>query len=208
MDGVLINSEPLHRKAWLEILTKCGIQTDDEELKYFTGIPCSNVPPYYEKKIGMALDSNLLDTKEELYQIISEKELAAMPGVKEVLDKLTERNLPIAIASSSTHETIRSSLKKTGLDGYFSVICSGLDVKKGKPEPDVFLYAASKLGVMPEACMVVEDAVWGIMGAKKAGMFACGYTSSFNYEILKEAGADYVFDNYDQLFNKICELTK
>lgn len=208
MDGVLINSESLHRKAWLEILGGYGIKTDDEELRRFTGISCSHVPGYYTKKTGAILDKDIVGKKEEYYKIVARKELAAMPGVKELLDELKKINVSLAIASTSQHETIQFSLKKTKLEKYFDIICGGSDVKNCKPEPDIFLYAASKLGLDPSECIVIEDSIYGITGAKRAGMFTCGYTSSFDGKTLSEAGADYVFDDFNQLLLKINDLSR
>jgi HAD superfamily hydrolase (TIGR01509 family) len=198
MDGVIINSEPLHYKAWVEVLARYGVKIEKEEFKRFVGIPCEKIRDYYLSKQEYTIRPDVLNEKQEHYKVIEQQELALMPGVKSLLDELIDKHVPIAIASSSKHLDIRRCLKITGALEYFHIICSGTDVAHTKPEPDLFLYTAKKMNLIPAECIVIEDSVWGIMGAKKAGMHVCAYTSSHEKGVLLQAGADYVFDTFEK----------
>ena len=97
------------------------------------------------------------------------------------------------------HDKIRFSLETVGLSDFFPAICSVTDVSRGKPDPDLFLYAAEKLQVAPEECCVIEDAIPGIQGAVSAGMRAIGFTSSYPASQLVAVGAHATFDHYREL---------
>ena len=112
------------------------------------------------------------------------------------LETLSARGASLAVASSGSQQKIRFSLELTGLDRYFATICSAAEVERGKPAPDLFLHTARQLGREPATCVVVEDSVPGIQGARAAGMRALGFTSSHPAGSLLAAGAGAIFDSY------------
>ena len=135
----------------------------------------------------------------ESYRYLSEVEqIPIMPGLVGLLKKLQSRKYPMAVASSSTPEIIDLILKKTNLKKYFQVIVSAEEAGKSKPEPDVFLLAAEKLGIKPANCLVVEDSPNGIKAAKSAGMMCIAYKGP-GADPEKQTAADAVIQNYSQL---------
>ena len=124
------------------------------------------------------------------------QELQPVPGIVEVLEELTE---PKCVASSGTHEKMRTTLGTTGLYSYFeNHIFSATEVERGKPHPDLFLYAAEKMGTEPSRCVVVEDSIPGVQGAISAGMKVLGYARLTSKNALMQAGAQ-VFSNMLEL---------
>jgi HAD superfamily hydrolase (TIGR01509 family) len=116
-----------------------------------------------------------------------------LPGVVELVTSLKEYGFRMALASSAPVANIRLIVEGLGLDGYFQVIVSGEDVTEGKPNPQVFLLAAGKLGIKPRNCIVIEDAVAGVSAAKGAGMCCLAVTNTHPRASLEEA--DLVVDN-------------
>ncbi len=120
-----------------------------------------------------------------------DRELAAVPGVVDLVERLREHGVPTCVASSGTHERMRRTLGLTGLDENFAGrIYSATEVPRGKPAPDLFLHAARSMGVEPSRCAVVEDSAYGVRAAVAAGMTAYGFTGGLvDAEALAEAGA-------------------
>jgi HAD superfamily hydrolase (TIGR01509 family) len=198
-DGVLADSEQFSIDAWFEILKEYGIQTTIEEINTFTGKTTLEVIKYFEKKFGMKLPENFGFLKEKKYMELSKNKVKAFEKVEEFLIILLRNNVKIAVASSGDFEKIHFTLKETNLINFFDVICSSQEVKNGKPAPDLFLLAASKLNVNPENCIVVEDSIFGIQGAISAKMKAFGFTSSYSESELKTSGAEFVFNHFSEL---------
>ncbi|QSO47332.1 HAD family hydrolase [Alicyclobacillus mengziensis] len=198
MDGVLVDSEPLDRRAWVQVLGQYGVQVSEDDILSFTGRPTAAVLEHY-RRTNPALNENILIEKHEVFYELAKVQLQPMPGVEKFLQALQNDGLPLAVASSSSHERIHFSLSRTGLLRYFQVVCSGEEVTNPKPAPDVFLHTASKLQVHPASCAVIEDSIHGITAARKAGMNAYGYTSSFPAAKLLEAGAQFTFDEFESL---------
>jgi HAD superfamily hydrolase (TIGR01509 family) len=198
-DGVLADSEQFSIDAWFELLKEYGIQTTLEEINTFTGKTTLEVIKYFEKKFGMKLPENFDFLKEKKYMELSKNKVKAFEKVEEFLNILLRNNVKIAVASSGDFEKIHFTLKETNLINFFDVICSSQEVKNGKPAPDLFLLAASKLNVTPENCIVVEDSIFGIQGATSAKMKAFGFTSSYSESELKTSGAEFVFNHFSEL---------
>lgn len=203
MDGVLFDSESLHHKAWFITLLKYDIESSVEEMEPFTGIPADNVLKYFNNEKGKNLPNSVLEEQQEVLCDLVAEELNVMEYAEYALQNIKALNLPIALASSSRRRLINLCLNVSGLYKYFDVICSGQDVKKSKPEPDIFLMAARDLNIKPEKCLVIEDSISGIMGAKKAGMNVIGFTSTFEKEKLLDAGADITIDSLKEIVKYI-----
>lgn len=195
-DGVLVDSEKLSCGAAAVTLNELGIKTTLAEVQQFIGRANHEYLRYYEERDGIKLDYAAVSKAIEANYFRMAEQLEPMPGIERLLQDLTAMQVPLAVASSGEHAKIRFSLEKTGLARYFSVICSAVDVPKGKPEPDLFLYAAAKLGVAPEHCYLFEDSLYGVAGGKRAGMITIGYTASFPETALLEAGAKCVIADF------------
>ena len=174
-DGVLVDSEPLAFRVLLEGLTAAG-HVMDEQAAYdrFLGRSLANLQSVLRREFGVELNAARLEEMRLRLFEVYRQELKPMPGVVETLDKLT---IPYCVASSSLPDRIRLSLEVTGLLPRFDPhLFSATMVAKGKPEPDLFLYAAQEMGFPPEACLVIEDTAPGITAAQRAGMTVFAFT--------------------------------
>jgi HAD superfamily hydrolase (TIGR01509 family) len=192
MDGVLLDSQPLHYKIDIAVLARAGYEATLDTVKPFTGMSNPDRWPKYKEVLGLQPSTGqLIDWANEIMLEMFEKEpLTPINGIPQLINMLKAKNMPLAVASSSSHALIDLILEKIGLTGRFDVLVSGEDVKIGKPAPDVFLYAAKRLSTVPDACLVVEDSTNGILAAKRAGMVCVAYKN-------REGDADYVIDKYE-----------
>lgn len=198
-DGVIIDSSRYHEESW-ELLAK-------QENKA--------LPPGYFKKAFGKRNENIIpevlewtqekkeiqrfsDLKEKLYrQIMINRGISALPGVKPFLEMLKKNKIPCCVGSSTPRLNITTALGLLGLENYFPTIIAAEDVSKGKPDPQVFLLAAQKLQLPPERCIVFEDALVGIQAAKAGKMKIVAVTATHPASELTEA--DLVVDRLDKL---------
>jgi len=209
MDGVLVDSEPLHIQTEKRMFRKMGLDISDEEHAGYMGTATDLMWKQIISKRNLPLDIaeiTELTIQEGLPFFYSLKKIDPMPGLVDLLEKLKAKKIPMAVASSSDAETIRVILEKSGLRKYFIHAVSSSEVGKSKPEPDVFLHAAKLLKVAPENCVVFEDSKNGIKAAKAAGMFCIAYSGANSgeqdrnhadfhisgYKDLKNAGLDWI----------------
>jgi len=177
MDGVLIDSEPLHYRTDLTLLGKLGIQIERDYLDRFVGM---NNPEMWktiisEQGITRDVDEILSEQLELKLQLLEDGDWTALSGAVELVEGLVVKEIPVAVASSSSLPFIEGVLRKTGLDRFIHRYVSAESVARGKPAPDVFLEAARMLAVSPVQCLVVEDSRNGVLAAKAAGMRVIGY---------------------------------
>ena len=195
-DGVLVDSERLAVRTEARILSDLGWPlTESDIVERFVGRSAAYMQSEIEQRLGRGIDWDA--EFEPRYREVFERELIAVPGILEALDEIT---LPVCVASSGSHEKMRFTLGKTGLfDRFEGKIFSVDQVAQGKPSPDIFLFAADQMGVLPNRCAVVEDSVSGVTAGLSAGMavfaFAGGVTSA---ETLSIEGA-VVFDDMREL---------
>ena len=184
MDGLLINSEPFWARAELEIFPKYGVNLTIDDCKMMQGVSIREVVAYWHKKFpwtGPSIEQVAQDITARVEQLIVEQgEL--LPGVVEVLEFFRNKNIPMAVASSSNPELIELVLRRFEIIDYFKFFHSAKFEKAGKPAPDVFLTTAIKLDVLPQECLVFEDSYNGVLAAKRANMtvVAVPYPENFN----------------------------
>ncbi|NIA24394.1 MAG: HAD-IA family hydrolase [Gammaproteobacteria bacterium] len=170
-DGVLVDSEALAWDAWRAVLTRYGTAPSDADIDVLTGRTEADAYDHFARRVALPRPRPF---SEELAIAISRRfaaSLEAFEDVEDTLEALVDRDVPLAVASSSSRWRLALSLSSTGLDRYFQVVVAGDEVDAGKPEPDVFLEAARRLGFSPEDCVAVEDSAAGVTAAKRAGMF-------------------------------------
>ena len=207
-DGVLMDSEILACKTSANFLTELGYPiTIDEYLNEYLGKGFRDLVRDVEKKIGKGFfKQDIVDKKNERRRSVFEKELKAIDGIHEVLEQI---DLPMCIASGSGMERLEHSLKIVDLfETFKKKIFSAELVENGKPAPDIFLYAAEKLGVDPKKCLVIEDGKHGTVAAVRAGMTVYGFTggshmNSERIQMLKDAGAEPLFSDMKKLLELI-----
>lgn len=172
MDGVLVDSEPLHLLAMQSFLAKFGIEYSEKDNHEFLGrtdyyIATVLIPRY---SLDMAPE-DLVRGKEDFTQEFIRKKGEARPGVYETLQSASNANISMCVASSATLSTIRVVMDTLSIGNYFSHLCSGDEVEHGKPAPDIYLMAAERIGVPPEDCVAIEDSLNGLKAARAAGMY-------------------------------------
>jgi HAD superfamily hydrolase (TIGR01509 family) len=184
MDGVLLDSEPLHEEAMQSILVDCGVTTATGLLH--VGMTTQDSFRLLCGELGLPHDPAALDARYSARVIPLLRERATpLPGVPEVPRALKARGVRLAVASSSRPEVIEATLAALGVQPLFEVVVSAVEVPHGKPAPDVFLEAARRLGVVPTACVVIEDSERGVQAARAAGMrcvaVPCSVTRSHDF---------------------------
>ncbi|WP_328770853.1 HAD family hydrolase [Streptomyces sp. NBC_00286] len=199
-DGVLVDSEPISNKLLAAYLTELGHPTSYEDsLRDYMGAAMHRVHDLVLERTGQRLPEDFDEVFHGRVFAAFERELGPVPGAVEVLEKLTADGVAYCVASSGSHERIRVGHRAAGLERWFedARIFSSQDVGRGKPAPDLFLYAAERMGVRPERCVVVEDSPLGVRAAVAAGMDVYGFTAMTPAERL--AGATGLFGSMQEL---------
>jgi HAD superfamily hydrolase (TIGR01509 family) len=173
-DGVLLDSERIAVRVDAQVLADLGWPLSEAEIiDRFVGRSHSYMVGEIEAHLGRPLPATWDAELDPLYREAFAAELAPVAGVIQALAAIS---IPSCVASSSSHERLRFTLELVGLyERFAGRIFSAADVPRGKPAPDLFLYAARRCGVSPDACVVVEDSQWGVEAARAAGMRAIGY---------------------------------
>lgn len=177
MDGVIIDSEPIHFEVDMQTMRDLGFDISSEELEKYVGTTNEYMFTDLKNKynINQSIEE-IINYKVELTKKkIIQSDLDPIEGIKELLVDLKNKNIPTAIASSSPRSFIDVVVAKFNLQDYFKYIISGEEVVNGKPAPDVYIETAKKLGLPPEECTVIEDSRNGVLAAKTAGMKCIGF---------------------------------
>ena len=172
MDGVLIDSEPLWRKAEIKVFRKVGIHLTEEHCLETLGLRTDELVQYWHQKHpwkNLSLQEVAADIEQTVKELIL-SEGRPMNGYLEALRFFKQKGYKTGLASSSTMELITTVLTKLEITGMFDVVHSAEHEKFGKPHPGVYLSTAAKLGVKPENCLAIEDSLNGLKSAKAAGM--------------------------------------
>jgi HAD superfamily hydrolase (TIGR01509 family) len=198
MDGVIVDSEPLHERAFRAVFAELGL-ADNHGVDF---------PAYYGKSdLVLWRDfvarhrppqplEELVARKERLFSRLLQAEQPVFDGLVPLLESVSAR-LPVAVASGSRHPTINAVLALRNLRRHFRVVVSSEDVACGKPAPDVFLRAATLLGVAPEHCCVIEDSAAGVAAGRAAGMIVIAITNTLPADRLREA--HHVVESYAEI---------
>jgi HAD superfamily hydrolase (TIGR01509 family) len=200
-DGVLVDSEPVANRTLALMLRELGLDLTQEQIfETFVGFSMAHVMRTIENMLGRTPPETFLrDLQARTFEAFR-TELRAMPGIEQALDALDAAGLPYCVASSGDHEKMRTTLGITGLWPRFAGrIFSVTQVARGKPAPDVYLFAAKQLGAEPARCVVVEDTPPGVQAGVAAGMTVFGFCAHTPEAKLKAAGAHLTFDDLRRL---------
>lgn len=204
MDGVIVNTEKEHFQSWQYAFSKRGVIFTEADFKSRFGMRNDAiVRSIMGEAVPQAEIEQMAKDKEENFAEIVRNHIKPCPGAMELLAALNNTGVKMAIASSAPVSNIRLLLGTLGILDYFQQFVSGREVTESKPSPQIYLFAAQKLGVKPEICIVVEDAVAGVKGAKRAGMYCIGVTTTNPKELLQEA--DVIVDSLAELTVKSLE---
>jgi beta-phosphoglucomutase len=180
MDGVLVDSFAAHRDACMTMIQAEGIAFDPEQFTAVFGRTSREVIAHLcgtDRYTGAEIEA-MNYQRERAYRDAICEHFPAMPGAQELITSLSADGFALALGSSGPPENAELVLEKLGVRHLFGVVVTGSDVRKGKPDPEVFLTAASRLGIMPDMCAVIEDAPAGIEAANAGGMFSIGLASA------------------------------
>lgn len=171
MDGVVIDSERLYTRFWMAAAAELGFPMTLEQALQLRSLGRGPGQAKLESFFGPAVSYDLIRARRiELMDVyIAEHGVDEKPGVRALLAHLKEKGIPCAITSSSAIPVIRQHLGKLGLLDHFTALCSGKDVPRGKPAPDIYLEGARAIGVAPENCLAIEDSPAGLEAAWRAG---------------------------------------
>lgn len=206
MDGVIVDTEPLHRKAYFKMFDDLGIVVSEELYTSFTGSSTKKVCTTLIEKFG------LQESHEELAAIKrgyfkhffdTDSDFELLPGVKNLIENYYENGLKLILASSAHMNTINWVFEKFGLEEYFTGKISGADLNESKPHPEIFIVAAEMAGEPKENCMVIEDSTNGIQAAFSAGIFCVAYQSAHSTNQIYDKASLLVSDFSDIEFEKI-----
>lgn len=174
VDGTLLDTERIYMKAWKDAAASMGYEVTDALLQKTRAISSKEAARIFEEEIGNGFSYKAVRPERVRIaeEIIARESPILKPGVAELLNLLKEKNIPMAVASSTNVAATREHLQASRILEYFQVVVGGDMIVNGKPHPDIFLKAAELLNVMPEHCVVVEDSPAGIRAAVSAAMAA------------------------------------
>lgn len=199
MDGVLVDSEPLHKRAKEMAFGEAGIVLPESVYDRHKGRPDATVIPEMLGDTGLspAQIADLMHRKHQIFEKI-EHEMKAVPGAAEFV-LWAKTRYRIALASSATARNRQAGLKLLGIGNPFDVVVDSEQLRRPKPDPEVFQIALRDLNLEPDNCWVIEDSTNGIKAAKAADCVAVGIVTTFDSETLRAAGADLVVASFAEL---------
>ena len=180
MDGVIIDSEPLHHKAYHGMFKEVGISVSNQLYESFTGQATLHICKQLVSTFKLEqAPQELVAIKRRIFKdlFFNDPELDLIDGVLELIEDYHKNGLTLVLASSASMTTINNVFARFHLDQYFKAKLSGADLKASKPHPEIFIKAAAASGFKPSECMVIEDSTNGIKAAHAAGIFCVGFKS-------------------------------
>lgn len=202
MDGVLVNSNPFHVEKWIEYLKEKGVSFVEEEVpRKILGMHNDDA---FRAYFGDSMSPEELreegETLEARFREVFRPHAQPMPGVVALLSELRSASIPMAVASSGIRSNVEFIAEVLGIRPFFQFLITGDDVSAHKPDPEIYLAAAAKLGVAPSQCVAFEDSFPGVGAVKNAGMKCVAIASTFSAEDLQsKTGADLIVKGFDEL---------
>ena len=171
LDGVLADSEPWWNKIDAKLLAEYGVDYHGEYHREVLGVSYRLAVEFYKTKFGISVPTEeLVKRRGEIATEFFANRVGLFPNAKRVLEELRQMKLKLAVATSSVGASARPFLDRHWIAQFFDVIITGDEIERGKPEPDIYMCAAEKLGVVADDCLVIEDSLSGIAAAKAAHM--------------------------------------
>jgi beta-phosphoglucomutase-like phosphatase (HAD superfamily) len=210
-NGIILNDEPVHYRAMRDAVTEIGIAITEEE--YWSNyLPLDDerclaaICQVHDETLSPEAAAATLSRKSALYQTYMSNQFPLFPGTGDFI-RLAASRYPLALASGARRDEIEKTLHATGLHPFFRVIVAAQDFKLGKPHPESFLLALERLNrslngttrILPGECLVIEDAVGGVQGARNAGMRCLAISNSYSREQLTAASANLVLASLEAL---------
>jgi HAD superfamily hydrolase (TIGR01509 family) len=205
VDGVVIDSEPFWRESEIEVFGLHGLHLSEAECMQTTGMRIGEVTRYWFERRPWSGPSPEVLADEILRGVIRRirERGVAMPGLHQAIRLFRSRGLRLALASSSAEALLDTVVDRLQIRSHFEVICSAERELRGKPNPDVYLTAASRLGLPPERCLAIEDSIAGVTAAKAAGMKCIAIPLPELRQDPRYSPADLILDSFIQLDDEV-----
>ena len=201
MDGVIVDTEPVHKYAYFKHFEELGIEVTEALYATFTGNSTKNVFQKIKDQFGVATDVNeLVLRKRAIFNdaFDTKPDLELIPGVENLIKDLHKNGFELILASSASKSTISRVFNRFQLDPYFSHKVSGEDFPKSKPDPAIFIHAASLSNNTKEECIIIEDSTSGVKAACAADIYCVGY-NSINSKHQNLEGASLLVNDFDKI---------
>ena len=206
MDGVIVDTEPLHHKAYKMMFNDVGIEVSDAMYRSFTGQSTRSICEFLCKHFDLTLEPIVLEKGKRAHftrLFFEDPDLQLLEGVEALIKNYHANGLTLVVASSASMFTINNVMKRFNLDPYFKDKLSGADLKASKPHPEIFINAAKAAGVSPAECFVIEDSTNGIIAAKEANIYCIAYKNVHSKD-QDYSRADLLITDYKEItFDKI-----
>ncbi|QIP14160.1 HAD family phosphatase [Spirosoma aureum] len=198
MDGVIVDNTDFHINAWLQFAQQKGIPlTRDQYIDHINGRVSADAMAYvFQRPIQPGELIVLTEEKEAIYRELYRPHLQPAPGLISLLEALKARNVPTAIGTSAPMSNVHFTLDGLLLRPYFDTVVDASMVKHGKPDPEIYLKAAERVGVEPTRCVVFEDAFAGIQAGLRAGMAVIAVATTLTRDELASSGASLIVDDF------------
>jgi len=206
MDGVIVDTEPLHHIAYKMMFNDVGIVVTDSMYRSFTGQSTRDICEFLCKHFELSLKPIILEKGKRAHftkLFFEDPDLQLLDGVEDLIKDYYANGLTLVVASSASMFTIDNVIKRFKLDSYFKDRLSGADLKASKPHPEIFINAAKAAGVSTSECFVIEDSTNGIIAAKEANIYCIAYKSVHSKDQDYSRADMLVSDYTDITFDKI-----
>ncbi len=208
MDGVMIDTDIIHSRAFEKLLLELGITPEKNEqgTVHISGMTTEGTWEVFKERYGFEADISELSRKKQQIVMDAMQHVQPMPGLLKLLKDLKKHNIRLAVATSAQQNRAKLAIDKLGIASYFATVVTAKDVALGKPAPDIYLVAAKKLGLDPAACVVLEDAPAGVQAGAAAGIKVVAvphqYTRRMDFSL-----ASLVVDSLEELdYKKLSKL--
>jgi HAD superfamily hydrolase (TIGR01509 family) len=209
MDGVIVDTEPLHYKAYQKMFAKVGIEVSSEMYEGFTGQSTYGICKQLCTHFNLELEpQELVQIKRNYFTklFFDDDDLKLLDGVEKLINNYFDHGLTLVVASSASMFTINNVMKRFKLDRFFSNKLSGADLKASKPHPEIFINAAKAANALANECFVIEDSTNGIKAAKRAGIYCVAYKSEHSknqdYTLADMLISDYKEITFERMYKK------
>ena len=207
MDGVLIDSHPVHRDAWRKFLATVGKDVADDDLDFILeGRRRQEILRHFFGELPEEIVAEYGHRKDQLF-LENFDSVQVVPGIRTFLERLKTAEMPVGIATSASSSRTWATLRSLALENVFVAVVTGDDVLAGKPDPAVYQLASRQMNIPPQELLVLEDAPCGVEAARRAGMRCIGVATNGRTDALLEAGAERVIPNFvDLSFERLLNL--
>ena len=199
MDGVIIDSNPYHKDAWMAFCRRYQVELREEDVpRYIYGKTNKTaLVDVFQREFSPEESFRMSEEKEAIYRELHRPDINLIKGLPALLEEFRQHQVPLAVCTNAPVANLDFMLEETGIRPYFQVLIDASKVSKGKPDPEIYLKAAQLLGIAPERCIVMEDSTVGVEAGLRAGMKVVGITTTHSRQEL--AHTHLVIDDFDEL---------